>query len=57
MGIGRQLQEYLFLRKRDPKAPINTNIRLMHWMNRIAIFMFLVALVVLLVRLFRYLLR
>jgi len=45
-----QILTYLYIKKRDKDAPINTNIKLMHGMNRISIIMFLVALVVLLVR-------
>lgn len=55
MGVWRQIEEYLYLRKRDPKAPKDTNIRLMHGMNRISIFVFLIALVIMLIRLLRHL--
>jgi hypothetical protein len=55
MGVWRQIGEYLYLKKRDPKAPRDTNIRLMHGMNRISIFIFLIALGIILVRLFRHL--
>jgi hypothetical protein len=57
MGIWRQFAEYLFLKKRDPNAPRNTNIRLMHGMNRISILVFTLIIVILLVRLVRYLLH
>ncbi|AFD08479.1 DUF6728 family protein [Solitalea canadensis] len=30
-----------FFRKKDPNRPINFNLRVMHWINRIAIIMFL----------------
>lgn len=50
MGIWRQLAEYLFIKKRDPNAPRNHSIRLMHGMNRISLFMFLLALLIMLVR-------
>jgi hypothetical protein len=48
-----QILVYLYLRKRDPNAPRNTNIMLMHGMNRISIIMFVIALVVMIVRLIR----
>lgn len=54
MGIWRQIEEYLYLKKRDPNAPRDTNIKLMHGMNRISIFIFLIAVVVMLIRLFRH---
>ncbi|MGX5820835.1 DUF6728 family protein [Chitinophaga lutea] len=51
----RQVQEYLFLKKRDPNEPVNTNIKLMHGMNRISIFLFIIAIIILIIRLFRHL--
>lgn len=54
MRLRDQLLNYLYLKKRDPNAPHNTNIRLMHGMNRISIFMFLFALVVMVIRLIRH---
>ena len=53
MSIRDQILTYLYLKKRDPNAPINTNIRLMHGMNRISIFIFLIAVIVMIVRLLR----
>jgi len=53
-GIWQQLLTYFYLRKRDPDAPRNTNIKLMHGMNRISLFMFLVAVVIMILRLFRH---
>ncbi|MEP6468111.1 MAG: DUF6728 family protein [Parafilimonas sp.] len=52
MGIWRQIQEYLFIKKRDPNAPTNTYLKYMNGMNRISLFMFLIAVVIML---FRYL--
>lgn len=49
-GIWSQIQQYLFLKKRDPNAPRNTNMILMHGMNRISIFSFLIAIIVLVAR-------
>ncbi len=45
-----QILTYLYIKKKDKDAPNNTNIKLMHGMNRISIMMFLIALIVLLVR-------
>jgi hypothetical protein len=51
MGVWRQIQEYFYLRKRDPHAPNTQWMRYMHGINRISIFMFLIGLIVLIVRL------
>lgn len=51
MGILRQLAEYLYIRKKDPNAPKSKWIGYMHGINRISIFMFLFALLFLLIKL------
>ena len=51
MGFWRQFQEYLFLKKKDPNAPTNFNIRAMHGINRISLFMFLFCILVIIYRL------
>ena len=48
-----QILRYFYLRKRDPNAPRDINVKMMHGMNRISIFMFLVAIIVIVVRLIR----
>ena len=52
-SIWQQLLTYLYIRKRDPNDPKNINISLMHGMNRISLFMFLIAIIVMLFRIFR----
>ena len=52
MGILRQIGEYLFLVKRDPKAERTTMMKYMHGMNRISLIIFLIGLIVILVRKF-----
>lgn len=47
----KQILVYLYLRKKEPDAPKGIDLKLMHGMNRISILMFLVAIVVMLVRL------
>ena len=47
-----QLLRYLYLKKKDENAPDNINVKFMHGMNRISIFMFLFALAVLVYKLF-----
>ncbi len=53
-GIWNQILTYFYIRKRDASDPRNINISMMHGMNRISLFMFFVAIVVMLVRLFRH---
>ena len=48
----RQILTYFYIRKRNPNDPRNMNIRFMHGMNRISLFMFLVAIIIMIVRLF-----
>lgn len=45
----REVFMYYF-RKRDPNRPSNINIRIMHGINRIAIIIFLICLIVIIVR-------
>jgi hypothetical protein len=52
MGIWRQIQEYFYIRKRDPNEPNTQWMRYMHGINRISIFMFLAAIIILLLKLF-----
>ncbi len=52
MGVWQQLAEYLYLKKRDPNTPNSRWMSYMHGINRISIFMFLVALVVILLKIF-----
>ncbi|HWB90264.1 MAG TPA: DUF6728 family protein [Puia sp.] len=50
MGIWRQIEEYFYIKKRDPGAPRTQWMRYMHGINRISIFMFLVAIIIMIVR-------
>jgi hypothetical protein len=50
MGVWQQLAEYLYLKKKDPNAPRSSWMKYMHGINRISIFMFLMAVIVILVR-------
>ena len=52
-SIWQQLLTYFYIRKRDPSDPKNINIKLMHGMNRISLFMFLIAIIIMIVRLFK----
>ena len=50
MGILKQVAEYLYLRKPDPNEEKTQWMKYMHGINRISIFVFLFAMLVLLVR-------
>ncbi len=50
--LGDQLLRYLYLKKKDPNAKSNTNMKLMHGMNRISIIVFLFAMGVIIYRIF-----
>lgn len=52
MGVWKQVSEYLYLRKRDPNDPDTKWMKYMHGINRISIFMFLVAVIIMLLKLF-----
>ncbi|MGE5107718.1 MAG: DUF6728 family protein [Sphingobacteriales bacterium] len=53
MGIFRQIAEYLYIKKKDPNAPNTQWVKYMHGINRISIFLFLLAMIILLVKLLR----
>ncbi|WP_276480219.1 DUF6728 family protein [Paraflavitalea pollutisoli] len=52
MGVLRQLAEYFYIKKRDPNAPHTQWMKYMHGINRISLFMFLVAAIIVLLKLF-----
>lgn len=52
MGVWRQIAEYLYIKKRDPLSPRTQWMKYMHGINRISILLFLVALIVIIVKLF-----
>lgn len=51
MGILRQIAEYLYIKKRDPNAPDTQWVRYMHGINRLSIILFLIAMVIIVVKL------
>ena len=53
MGIFQQVAEYLYLKKKDPNRPNTNFLKYMHGINRISILLFLVAMVILAVKLLR----
>jgi len=53
MGILRQVAEYLYIKKRDPNAPRTQWMKYMHGINRISILLFIVAMIILAVKLLK----
>ncbi len=55
MGIWRQIAEYLFLKKKTEVSEEERNswIKYMHSINRLSILLFLVALIIIMIRLLR----
>lgn len=51
MGFLRQVAEYFYLKKRDPDAPNTQWMKYMHGINRISIFMFLMAILIMIIKL------
>ncbi len=51
-SIFQQILQYLYLKKKNPNAPHNLNIKFMHGMNRISIFMFLIGVIIIIYKLF-----
>jgi hypothetical protein len=47
------MAEYLYLKKRDPNAPNTQWVRYMHGINRISLLMFILAMIILAVKLLR----
>jgi uncharacterized protein DUF6728 len=51
MGIWKQIAEYLYLRKPDPDRPKTNFVRYMHGINRLSLLLFIVALIILAIKL------
>jgi len=51
MGVWKQLAEYLYLRKPDPDRPKTNFVKYMHGINRLSLLLFIVALIILIIRL------
>ena len=51
MGVMKQLAEYLYLRKPDPDRPKTQFVKYMHGINRLSLLLFLIALIILLIKL------
>lgn len=53
MGVWRQIGEYLWIVKKDPNTPKSKWIGYMHFINRLSILLFLLAMIILIVQLIR----
>ncbi|MEO6549706.1 MAG: DUF6728 family protein [Ferruginibacter sp.] len=53
MGIWSQVAQYLYLKKKDPNAPNTEFVKYMHGINRISIFLFLLAMIILAIKLLK----
>jgi hypothetical protein len=53
MGVWRQIAEYLFIKKKDPGREDTSWTKYMHGINRISIFLFLFAIIVMIIRFVR----
>ncbi|WEK35950.1 MAG: hypothetical protein P0Y53_00430 [Candidatus Pseudobacter hemicellulosilyticus] len=51
MGFIRQLAEYFYIKKRDPRAPHSRWMGYMHGINRLSILLFLIAIIIIIVKL------
>jgi hypothetical protein len=51
MGILKQLAEYLYLKKPDPNRPKSQWVKYMHGINRISLLLFILALIILAIKL------
>jgi hypothetical protein len=51
MGVLKQIAEYLYLRKPDPNRPRTQWVQYMHGINRLSILLFILALIILAIKL------
>ena len=53
MGVWQQIAEYLYIKKKDPNRPHTKWVGYMHGINRLSILLFLVALIIIVIKIFR----
>ncbi len=51
MGVWKQVAEYLYLKKRDPEEKRTQWMKYMHGINRLSILLFLLAIIIIIVKL------
>lgn len=54
MGVFKQMAEYLYLKKKDPDRPHSQWIGYMHSINRLSLLLFLVAMIIIVIKLLRH---
>ncbi|MEO7265801.1 MAG: DUF6728 family protein [Ferruginibacter sp.] len=54
MGVLKQIAEYLYLKKRDPDEKPTQWTKYMHGINRLSIFLFLLAMIILAIKLLKH---
>ncbi|MET7001127.1 DUF6728 family protein [Chitinophaga defluvii] len=52
-SIWQQVLQYFYIRKSDPNAPKSTYLSMMHGMNRISIILFVIAIIIMIIRLIK----
>ncbi|HEY9258704.1 DUF6728 family protein [Chitinophaga sp.] len=52
-SIWQQILRYLYIGKKDPNAPKTRYVAMMHGMNRISLLLFLVAIIIMIIKLIR----
>ena len=53
MSVLSQIAEYLYLKKKDPDTPKSKFVKYMHGINRLSILLFLLAMIILAIKLLR----
>ncbi|MEO0896341.1 MAG: DUF6728 family protein [Bacteroidota bacterium] len=53
MEVWKKIVGYITFKKRDPEEPTNTNLKVMHGINKVSIIMFLIGVVVLVIKLMK----
>ncbi|MEI3799134.1 hypothetical protein SAMN05660461_2257 [Chitinophaga ginsengisegetis] len=52
-SIWQQILRYLYIGKKDPNAPKTRYVAMMHGMNRISLLLFIIAIIIMVIRLIR----
>lgn len=52
-SIWQQILRYLYIGKKDPNAPKSGYVYMMHGMNRISILLFIIALIIMIIKLLK----
>jgi hypothetical protein len=53
MGVFRQIAEYLYIKKKDPSRPKSKWIGYMHGINRLSLILFIIAMIILAIKLLK----